>query len=118
LKTDIAERCQLLNKKKAALDAKTDTSAYSQRLHLVEKELEDLKAKVQAIEWCIQEEKNLIASSKREAEDLTAQLKIELAELSVLSWQIVSGEDKDDEAVIAEADRIRLEAITAIAFLQ
>jgi hypothetical protein len=26
---------------------------------------------------------------------------------------VVSGEDKDDEAVIAEADRIRLEAITA-----
>jgi hypothetical protein len=31
----------------------------------------------------------------------------------------VSGEDKDDEAVIAEADLVRLEAITAIhEFLQ
>jgi hypothetical protein len=31
----------------------------------------------------------------------------------------VSGEDKDDEAVIAEADHVRLEAITAIdEFLQ
>jgi hypothetical protein len=29
LKADIAERCRLLNKKKAALDAKTDTSAHS-----------------------------------------------------------------------------------------
>jgi hypothetical protein len=29
LKADIAERCQLLNDKKAALDAKTDTSALS-----------------------------------------------------------------------------------------
>jgi hypothetical protein len=37
LKADIAERCQLLNKKKAALDTKTDTSAHSQRLHLLEK---------------------------------------------------------------------------------
>jgi hypothetical protein len=27
---------------------------------------------------------------------------------------VVSGEDKDDEAVIAEADRVRLEAIDAI----
>jgi hypothetical protein len=46
-------------------------------------------------------------------------LKTELTELSVLSWQIVSGEDKDDEAVIAEADRIHLEAIAAIdEFLQ
>jgi hypothetical protein len=75
----------LLNKKKATLDAKTDTSAHSQRLQLLEKELEDLKAKVRATEQRIQEEKNLIASSKREAEDLTAQLKIELAELSALS---------------------------------
>jgi hypothetical protein len=47
LKADIAERCRLLNKKKAALDAKTKTSAYSRRLHLLEKELEDLKAKAQ-----------------------------------------------------------------------
>jgi hypothetical protein len=114
LKADIAERCRLLNKKKAALDAKTDTSAHSQRLQFLEKELEDLKAKVRATEQRIPEEKNLIASSKQEAEDLTAQLKTELAELSVLSRQIVSGEDKDDESVIAEADRVRLEAITAI----
>jgi hypothetical protein len=39
--------------------------------------------------------------------------------LSVLSWQIESGEDKDDEVVIAEADRVHLEAIAAIdEFLQ
>jgi uncharacterized protein involved in exopolysaccharide biosynthesis len=102
LKADIAERCQLLNKKKAALDTKTDTSAHSQRLHLLEKELEDLKAKVRATEQRIQEEKNLIASSKQEAEDLTAQLKTKL-----------------DEAVIAEADHVRLEVIAAIdEFLQ
>jgi hypothetical protein len=50
---------------------------------------------------------------------LTTQLKIELAELSVLSRQIVLGEDKDDEAAIAEVDRVRLEAIGAIdVFLQ
>jgi hypothetical protein len=36
---------------------------------------------------------------------LTTQLKIELAELSALSRQKVLGEDKDDEAAIAEADR-------------
>jgi hypothetical protein len=50
---------------------------------------------------------------------LTAQLKIELTALSALSRQVVLGEDKDDELVIAEADRVRLEAITAIdEFLQ
>jgi chromosome segregation ATPase len=90
LKADIAERCRLLNEKKANVDAKTDASAHSERLQLLEKELENLKAKVRATEQHIQEEKDLIASSKQEAEDLTAQLKIELAELSALSRQVVS----------------------------
>jgi predicted nucleic acid-binding Zn-ribbon protein len=68
-----------------ALDAKTDTSASTQRLELLERELEDLKERVRATEWFIQDEKNLIVSSKQEVEDLTTQLKIELAELSTLS---------------------------------
>jgi hypothetical protein len=46
LKANIAERCQLVNDKKAALDAKTDTSVSSQRLELLEKVLEDLKERV------------------------------------------------------------------------
>jgi hypothetical protein len=64
LRANIAERCQLVNDKKVALDAKTDTSASSQRLELLERELEDLKERVQATERLIQDEKNLIASSK------------------------------------------------------
>jgi hypothetical protein len=64
LKADIAERCRLVNDKKVALDAKTDTSTSSQRLELLEKELEDLKERVRATERLIQDEKNLIASSK------------------------------------------------------
>jgi hypothetical protein len=36
-----------------------------------------------------------------------------------LGRQIVSGEDKDDEAAIAEVDRVRLKAVEAIdEFLQ
>jgi ribosomal protein S2 len=63
--------------------------------------------------------KNLIASSKQEVEDLTTQLKTELAELSALSRQKVLGEDKDDEAAIAEVDCVRLEVIAVIdEFLQ
>jgi uncharacterized protein involved in exopolysaccharide biosynthesis len=119
LKANIAERCRLLNDKKAALDAKTDTSASSQRLELLERELEDLKERVRATERLIQDEKNLIASSKQEAEDLTTKLKTELAELSTMSQQIVLGEDKDNEAAIAEVDRVHLEAIAVIdEFLQ
>jgi hypothetical protein len=80
----------------------------------LERELKDLKERVRATKRLIQDKKNLIACSKQEAEDLTTQLKTELAELSTLSQQIVSGEDKDDEAAIAEVDRIRLEDIEAI----
>jgi hypothetical protein len=57
LKADIAEKCQLVNDKKAALDAKTDTFASSQRLELLERELEDLKERVGATERLIQDEK-------------------------------------------------------------
>jgi hypothetical protein len=119
LKANITESYRSLNEKKAALDAKADTSVHSQWLHLLEKELEDLKARVRAIEQRIQEEKDLIVSSKQEAEALAAQLKVDLAELSALSRQVVSGVDKDDEAVIVEADHVRLEAIATIdEFLQ
>jgi hypothetical protein len=96
LKANIAERCRLVNDKKAALDAKTDTSMSSQILELLERELEDLKERVRATDRLIQDEKILIASPKQEAEDLTTQLKTELVELSTLSRQIVLGEDKDD----------------------
>jgi phosphomevalonate kinase len=106
--------CQSVNKKKAALDAKADTSASVQRLHLLERELEDLEAKVRATKQRIQEEKNLIAGSKQEAAALTAELKTDLAELSGLSKQVVPGADEEDEVVIAEVDRIHLDAIAAI----
>jgi hypothetical protein len=46
LKADIAERCRVVNDMKVALDAKTDTSTSTQRLELLERELEDLKERV------------------------------------------------------------------------
>jgi hypothetical protein len=114
LRTIIAERCQSVNKKKAALDAKADTSASARWVHLLEKELEDLEAKVRATKQRIQEEKDLIAGSKQEAEVLTAELKVDLTELSGLSKQVMPGADEEDEAVIAEVDRVRLDAIAGI----
>jgi hypothetical protein len=50
MKANIAERCRSLNEKKAVLDAKADTSVHSQRLHLLEKELENLKARARTTE--------------------------------------------------------------------
>ena len=45
---------------------------------------------------------------------MAEQIRAELAELSTLSWQIIIGEDKDDKAIIVEADVVRVEAIRAI----
>jgi hypothetical protein len=39
---------------------------------------------------------------------------VDLAELSALSKQVMPGVDEEDEAVIAEVDRVRLDAIATI----
>ena len=114
LKADIAERCKLLNQKKATLDAKADTTVSTRRLSLLEKELAELEEKVRTTQRLIQEEKASIANSKQEAQEITEQIRAEFAEINTLSRQIVTGTDKDDEAVIARADAIRTEAIHAI----
>ena len=57
--------------------------------------------------------------SLEEAEGLKAELKTDLAEIRALNKQLVTGEDKDDEAEIAEVDRVRADALRAFeAFLQ
>ena len=45
---------------------------------------------------------------------MTEQIQAEFAEISTLSRQIVTGDDKDDEEIIAKADTMRAEAIHAI----
>jgi len=114
LKADIAEKCKMLNQKKATLDAKADISASTRRLSLLEKELAELEEKVCTTQRLIQEEKASIANSKQEAQEITEQIRAEFVEINTLSQQIVTGDDKDDEAVIARADAICAEAIHAI----
>ena len=104
----------MLNQKRATLDAKADISASTRRLSLLEKELAELEEKVRTTQRLIQEEKASIANSKQEAQEITEQIRAEFAEINTLSQQIVTGDDKDDEAVIARADAIRAEAIHAI----
>ena len=62
----------------------------------------------------VHEEKTSIANSKQEAQEMTEQIRAEFAEINTLSQQIVTGDDKDDEAIIARADAVRAEAIHAI----
>jgi hypothetical protein len=64
LKADIADKCQRLNKKKASLDAKTDTSVSTAELATLKKELEDLEEKVRATKQLIHDKEAFIARSK------------------------------------------------------
>jgi len=114
LKVDIAQKCKALNQKKATLDTKADVSANMNRLDLLKKELAELKEKVRATKRLIQTEEASIANSKQETQEIAEQIQAEFAEISTLSRQIVSGNDKDDKAIIARADAVRTEAIHAI----
>ena len=114
LKADIAEKCRLLNQKKTTLDAEADLSESTKWLNLLEKELTELEERVRNTQRQIQEEKASIANSKQEAQEMTERIQAEFAEISTLSRQIVTGNDKDDEEIIAKADTVRAEAIHAI----
>ncbi|KAK1616808.1 hypothetical protein QYE76_022325 [Lolium multiflorum] len=119
LKADIADKCQRLNEKKEALDAKTDTSISTAELEILRKELEDLEERVRVTKQLIQDKEAFISRSHEEAEGLKAELKTDLAELHALNKQLVTGQDEDDEAEIAEVDRVRASALRALeAFLQ
>ena len=60
----------------------------------------ELEEKVRTTQRLIHE-KASIANSKQEAQEITEQIWAEFAEISTLSQQIVTGDDKDDEAIIA-----------------
>ncbi|KAK1693003.1 hypothetical protein QYE76_009700 [Lolium multiflorum] len=119
MRADIADKCRQLNEKKAALDAKTYTSTNSAELETLRRELENLEERVRMTKRLIQEKETLIARSREEAQGLIADLKTDLAEIRALSSQLVTGKDEDDEAEIAEVDRIRADALHALdEFLQ
>ena len=114
LKADITQKCKALNQKKATLDIKADVSANVNRLNLLKKELAELEEKVRTTKELIQAEETSIANSKQETQEISKQIQTEFAEISTLSRQIVTGDDKDDEAIVARADAVRTEAIHAI----
>ncbi|KAK1603573.1 hypothetical protein QYE76_017894 [Lolium multiflorum] len=106
-------------RKRLPLDAKTDTSGSTAELATLRKELEALEEKVRATKQLIGAKEALIAHSLEEAEGLKAELKTDLAEIRALNKQLVAGKDEDDEAEIAEVDRVRADALHALEmFLQ
>ena len=114
LKADITQKCKALNQKKATLDIKADVSANTNRLNLLKKELAELEEKVRTTKELIQAEETSIANSKKETQEIAEQIQAEFAEISTLSHQIVTGDDKDDEEIIAKADAVRADAIHVI----
>ncbi|KAK1697136.1 hypothetical protein QYE76_013833 [Lolium multiflorum] len=100
------------------LDAKL-THLPTAGIEILRKELEDLEERVRVTKQLIQDKEALIARSHEEAEGLKAELKTDLAEIRALNKQLVTGLDEDDEAEIAEVDRVRASALRALeAFLQ
>ncbi|KAK1612257.1 hypothetical protein QYE76_035930 [Lolium multiflorum] len=88
-------------------------------LATLRKELEALEEKVRATKQLIEAKEALIAHSLEEAEGLKAELNTDLAEIRALNKQLVAGKDEDDEAEIAEVDRVRADALHALEmFLQ
>ena len=114
LQAEIRERCTRLNAKKAALDAKVNTSTDTARLETLDQELRAREEKVRATRVLIEQEKNSLATSDCEARSLSAELKDDIDALHGLSCQLVGGDDQEDEALIAGADQVRLEVIAAI----
>ena len=114
LKADITQKCKALNQKKATLDIKADVSANMNRLDLLKQELAELEEKIRTTKELIQAEEASIANSKQETQEISKQIQAEFAEINTLSRQIVTGDDKDDEAIVARADAVRTEAIHAI----
>ena len=114
LKADITQKCKAFNQKKATLDIKADVSANMNQLDLLKKELAELEEKVRITKELIQAEEISIANSKQETQEIAKQIQAEFAKISTLSRQIVTGDDKDDKAIIARADTVRTEAIHAI----
>jgi predicted nucleic acid-binding Zn-ribbon protein len=101
------------------LDAKADTSAGTTELVALRQELEALEERVRTVKRLIHDKETLMARSQEEAEGIRAQLKAGLAEIRALDKQLVAGKDEDDEAEIAEVDRVRADALAALeAFLQ
>jgi len=107
LKADISQKCKALNQKKATLDTKADVSANMNRLDLLKKELSEFEEKVRTTKELIQAEEASTANSKQEIQEIAEQIQAEFAEISTLSRQMVTGDDKDDEAIIARADAVR-----------
>jgi len=107
LKADISQKCKALNQKKATLDTKADVSANMNRLDLLKKELAEFEEKVRTTKELIQAEEASTANSKQEIQEIAEQIQAEFVEISTLSRQMVTGDDKDDEAIIARADVVR-----------
>ena len=84
------------------------------RLDLLKKELAELEEKARTTTKLIQAKETSIANSEQETQEITEQIQAEFAEISTLSRQIVTGDNKDDEVIIARADTVRTEAIHAI----
>ncbi|KAK1631436.1 hypothetical protein QYE76_005751 [Lolium multiflorum] len=114
LKADIADKCQRLNEKRRPWMPKL-TPASTAELETLRKELEDLEERVRATKRLFMIRKLLLPAPKRKRE---ASKLNEMIRNTCPEQTAATGEDEDDEAEIAEVDRVRADALRAVeAFL-
>ena len=80
---------------------KAKASTYVARLELLEQELQGLEERVLKTKQLVEAEKASLAATKREVQDLSTELRGDLEVLGGLHRQLVGGDDREDEAVIA-----------------
>ena len=114
LKADIQARCTHLNSKKSVLDAKVSASTDTARLETLKARLRALEDETRVVKESIAREENSLAASSCEAQGLSSELKDDIASLQSLCGQLIGGDDQGDEAMIAGADRVRLEVLAIV----
>src|SRR6185312_10059325 len=94
---EVSKAQQRMEARRSQTSLKADVSANMNRLNLLKKELAELEEKVRTTKELIQAEEISIANSKQETQEIAEQIQAEFAEISTMSRQIVTGDDKDDE---------------------
>ena len=73
-----------------------------------------MEDETRVVKESIAQEEGLLAVSSREAEDLSSELRGDIASLQNLRHQLVGGDDRADQALIAGVDQISLGVLATI----
>ena len=114
LEAEIQTLCARMSDKKVVLETKINVSNDVAELDALRQRLRALEEEAQVVRESIAQKEGSLAASRREVHDLSSELKADIATLKNLCRRLVGGDNQADEALIAGADHIRLEALAAV----